>query len=275
MSNFFGTAAHSKRTPAAPEDARGNSGNKSKPKLRLVREPQTAQTLLACRKLTKSYRKDKHGIPVLRGVDLAVSAGEFVAIVGQSGSGKSTLLHLLGVLDAPDSGEIRFEGNRVDNLPSTSRDALRNKHFGMVFQFYHLLPELSALENVLTPIMIAESVWSYWRNRSRHSKRAHELLEMVGLSHRLTHRPRELSGGEMQRAAIARALIADPQILFADEPTGNLDCQNGKEILNLLHSLNKDQGLTIVMVTHDSAIAAQADRTIRLCEGVVETHKDD
>lgn len=220
--------------------------------------------------LCKSYRKGLVEIPVLRGVDLSIEAGEFLSIVGQSGCGKSTLLHLLGTLDAPDAGEIHFEGHRIDNLPTLGRDVLRNKHFGMIFQFYHLLPELTTLENVLSPLMIAEASWSYFRNRRQHVARAEELLSLVGLSHRLKHKPRELSGGEMQRAAIARALVANPQILLADEPTGNLDSATGREILDLLRSLNQQQNLTIVMVTHDRAIAAQADRSVRLATGLVE-----
>jgi lipoprotein-releasing system ATP-binding protein len=147
---------------------------------------------------------------------------------------------------------------------------LRNKHFGMIFQFYHLLPELSMLENVLTPMMISHGVWNYWRHRRELKARAAELLEMVNLSHRLTHKPRELSGGEMQRTAIARALMPQPKLLLADEPTGNLDQKTGAEILAILRRLNQEQGLTIVMVTHDLKIAAQADRTVRLAEGLVE-----
>jgi lipoprotein-releasing system ATP-binding protein len=226
-------------------------------------------TLLAAKKLAKSYRKGKVEIPVLRGVDFAVRPGEFVAIVGQSGSGKSTLLHLLGTLDAPDSGEIVFEGNRIDNLPARGRDVLRNRHFGMIFQFYHLLPELTTLENVLAPVMIRLGVLSYLWQRQAHVERAKKLLDMVGLSHRLTHKPRELSGGEMQRTAIARALIAEPKLLLADEPTGNLDQKTGGEILEILKRLNREEGLTILMVTHDQAIARQADRTVRLVEGRV------
>jgi lipoprotein-releasing system ATP-binding protein len=227
------------------------------------------EPLLAARGLEKSYRKGRHSVSVLSGVDFAIRPGEFIAVVGQSGSGKSTLLHLLGTLDAPDRGEIHFEGNRIDNLPAVARDLLRNQYFGMIFQFYHLLPELSALENVLVPSMIARGVLRYWLARRALAARATQLLEMVGLGHRLRHRPRELSGGEMQRAAIARALIAEPQILLADEPTGNLDRKTGEEILRILRSLNAEQNLTIVMVTHDPAIAAQADRTVRLVEGRV------
>ncbi|MDX1945414.1 MAG: ABC transporter ATP-binding protein [Pirellulaceae bacterium] len=226
--------------------------------------------VLSATDLEKSYRKGKNIVPVLRGVDFAVQPGEFVAIVGQSGSGKSTLLHLLGTLDAPDAGEVHFCDQRIDNLPARQRDVLRNQKFGMIFQFYHLLPELSTLENVLIPAMIRLGVFSYWRQKREQAARAKELLEMVGLGHRLTHQPRELSGGEMQRAAIARALIAQPQLLLADEPTGNLDQKTGQEILTILRSLNRDQGLTIVMVTHDLSIARQADRIVKLVEGVVE-----
>ncbi len=217
--------------------------------------------------LTKSYRKASIEIPVLRGVDVEARAGELLAVVGQSGSGKSTLLHLLCTLDAPDRGEIHFEGRRIDRLPAAERDRLRNRRFGMIFQFYHLLPEMSTLENVLAPLMIRHGVWNYLRYRRAMRERAGELLEMVGLGHRLKHKPRELSGGEMQRAAIARALISQPDLLLADEPTGNLDHATGTEILNLLRTLNDQQGLTIVMVTHDPAIARMADRTIRLVDG--------
>ncbi len=220
--------------------------------------------------LTKSYRKAGIEIPVLRGFDIEVRRGDFLAIVGQSGSGKSTLLHLLGTLDGPDSGEIYYEGHRIDNLPSSGRDVLRNRHFGMIFQFYHLLPELSALENVLAPLMIAHSTLGYFLHRRQHRSTAKELLEMVGLGHRLKHKPRELSGGEMQRAAIARALVAGPKLLLADEPTGNLDHATGQDIMNILTTLNREQNLTIVMVTHDPAIAQRADRIIRLVDGRIE-----
>lgn len=224
---------------------------------------------LSAEQLVKSYRKGKLQIPVLRGVDFAIHDGEFVSIVGQSGSGKSTLLHLLGTLDLPDEGEIHFDGRRIDNLPAGQRDRLRNLSLGMIFQFYHLLPELTMLENVLLPQMISCSVLNYWRRRRTLRQRAEHLLEMVGLSHRLKHRPRELSGGEMQRAAIARALIADPQVLLADEPTGNLDEKTGQGIMDILRTLNLEHGLSIVMVTHDMALARSADRCVRLSEGQV------
>jgi len=226
--------------------------------------------LMSARNLKRGYRKGPVEIPVLRGVNLDVRRGEFVAVVGQSGSGKSTLLHVLCTLDAPDAGSVSFEGRRIDNLPSSARDTLRNKHFGMIFQFYHLLPELTTLENVLAPLMIGRSAWAYLRQRRNHRTAATRLLEIVGLGHRLKHKPRELSGGEMQRAAIARALVAGPQLLLADEPTGNLDHSTGREILDVLRSLNRHENLTIVMVTHDRAIAEAAHRVVRLVDGRIE-----
>lgn len=236
-------------------------------------EPETAwaasEPQLLTVGLTKAYRKAAVEIPVLRGVDLEVHRGEFLAIVGQSGSGKSTLLHLLGLLDRPDAGSIRLAGSRIDDLPPAKRDRLRNRCFGMVFQFYHLLPELTALENVMVPGLIATNPFTGFRHRPRLRRRAVALLELMGLSHRLRHRPRELSGGEMQRTAIARALMNRPQILLADEPTGNLDQATGREILRTLRTLNGTENLTIVMVTHDPTIAAQADRVVRLREGRV------
>ncbi len=225
---------------------------------------------LAARGLLKSYQKGPIGIPVLQGVDLTVGEGEFLSIIGQSGSGKSTLLHLLATLDRPDAGEVLFEGNRIDNLPTCACDLLRNKHLGMVFQFYHLLPELTALENVLAPALIAEGMIGYWRRKRKYVRRAKELLHLVGLESRMKHKPRELSGGEMQRAAIARSLLANPRVLLADEPTGNLDRATGDQILEMLRRLNQQQKLTIVMVTHDMRIAEQADRTVTLTEGRIE-----
>ncbi len=240
-------------------------------RIRGKNEPDTSRgTILSARGLHKSYYKGKVEVPVLRGVDFKVDAGEFVSIIGQSGSGKSTLLHVLGTLDDPDKGEVAFAGDRIDNLPGYARDRLRNRYVGYIFQFYHLLPELTTIENVLAPLMISESVWGYWRRRKKYQERARKLLDLVGLGHRLTHRPSELSGGEMQRAAIARALIADPHVLLADEPTGNLDQQNGREIMEILRTLNAEKKLTIVMVTHDQALAEQADRIVRLVEGRVK-----
>jgi lipoprotein-releasing system ATP-binding protein len=225
---------------------------------------------LNARSLTKSYWKGRIEVPVLRGVDLEAERGEMVAVAGSSGSGKSTLLHILGLLDGPDSGEVRFEGDRIDNLPDTKRDHLRNGTFGFIFQFYHLLPELTALENVMMPQLIRHGVVSYYRERRRLRSEGQALLERVGLGHRLTHLPAELSGGEMQRAAIARALASHPAILLADEPTGNLDAANGQAVIDLLRDLNRERELTIILVTHDQHIAQQADRVVRLAEGRIE-----
>ena len=220
--------------------------------------------------VTKSYRIGPVTLPVLRGVDLHVLPGEFVAIMGASGSGKSTLLHIAGILDQPDTGRVHYQGESTTDMSMWSRHGLRNKHFGFVFQFYHLLPELNTLENVLAPAMISHSVWSWWRNRRELRKQAAEMLERVGLSHRLTHKPKELSGGEMQRAAIARALINRPRVLLADEPTGNLDTANGQHIMKLLRDLNQQEGLTIVMVTHNLDLVHDTDRVVRLLDGQVE-----
>jgi len=233
------------------------------------RHPAGGAPQLLAKGLKKNYRKGPVEVPVLRGVSLAVRQGEFLAVVGQSGCGKTTLLHLLGTLDVPDNGEIHFEGRRIDNLSSFERDGLRNRRFGMIFQFYHLLPEMTTLENVLAPLMIAQGILGYWRQRQQFRALAGELLAMVGLDHRLKHRPRELSGGEMQRVAIARSLIARPSLLLADEPTGNLDQESGRAIIKILRALNEQRLLTIVMVTHDPAIAAAADRTVRLADGRV------
>jgi len=218
----------------------------------------------------KAYRKGDHQVPVLHGVDISVHKGEFLSIVGQSGSGKSTLLHLLGLLDAPDVGEVQLDGQRIDDLSERTRDELRNRVFGFVFQFYHLLPELSLMENVLVPLMIRHSIWGYWQRRREYQDRAREMIDRVGLGHRLTHRPSELSGGEMQRAAIARSLVARPEILLADEPTGNLDQGTGRGIIELMAKLNEQERLTIIMVTHDQLIAAEAHRTVKLREGRIE-----
>jgi lipoprotein-releasing system ATP-binding protein len=229
-----------------------------------------AEPILRIDNLHKTYRKHAVEVPVLRGVSLDVATAEFLAVVGMSGSGKSTMLHLMGVLDSPDKGEVYLDGKRVDNLPAKQRDKLRNETFGYIFQFYHLLPELTMLENVMAPAMIHHSMMSWMWNRRAVRKKAAELIERVGLSHRLTHKPRELSGGEMQRAAIARALMNDPRVLLADEPTGNLDSANGQQIIALLRELNRD-GLTIVMVTHHMELTHEADRIIRLTDGKVET----
>jgi lipoprotein-releasing system ATP-binding protein len=230
----------------------------------------TTFPLLAARDLHKSYRRHKHVVPVLQGVELTLNQGEFLCVVGRSGCGKSTLLHLLGTLDQPDQGMILLDGERIDNVPPKRRDDLRNGTFGFIFQFYHLLPELTALENVLMPQLIRCGLWSWLTGRGKMRKQAMELLDRVGLAHRMHHKPRELSGGEMQRAAIARALVSGPRVLLADEPTGNLDDENGEHVMTLLRGLNRD-GLTIVMVTHDLDLVAPTDRVVRLSRGRVET----
>lgn len=227
------------------------------------------QDVISVNELHKSYRKGNLTVPVLKGVSLSIREGDFTAIIGQSGSGKSTLLHLLGTLDVPDKGEINFQDQRIDNLPSRHKEILRNREFGMIFQFYHLLPELTTLENVLVPKMVQDGFWKYLRNKRAYKKRAVELLEMVGLGHRMKHKPNQLSGGEMQRTAIARSLVSDPSVLLADEPTGNLDSENGKEVMDTLNALRKHENLTVVMVTHDDSLASKADRVIHLVNGKV------
>ena len=227
--------------------------------------------LLTAIGLKKTYVKFANRIEVLRGLDIDVAEGEFLSVIGNSGSGKSTMLHLLGTLDRPDDGSIHLDGRRIDNLPAHERDQLRNHTFGFIFQFYHLLPELNTLENILAPAMISHSVWSWFKNRRALRKQAMEMLDRVGLSHRLTHKPRELSGGEMQRAAIARALINHPRVLLADEPTGNLDAANGQHVMKLLRDLNQQEGLTIVMVTHNLDLVHDTDRVVRLFDGRVES----
>ena len=226
--------------------------------------------MLKAVKLSKTYRKDAVKVRVLQDLNLEAESGEFLSIVGASGSGKSTLLHLLGTIDAPDEGRIYLDGERIDNLTAERRDALRNGTFGFIFQFYHLLPELNTLENVLIPQMIKHSIVGWIRQRYTIRRRAIDLLEQVGLGHRLYHKPRELSGGEMQRAAIARALVNQPRILLADEPTGNLDASTGAEIITILRDLNRREGLTIIMVTHNLDIVAETDRVVKLVSGRIE-----
>jgi lipoprotein-releasing system ATP-binding protein len=225
--------------------------------------------MIVAENLHKTYRRNAEKVRVLQGLNLEVRAGEFLSIVGASGSGKSTLLHLLGTLDKPDQGTIAFEGKRIDCLPGRERDRLRNQAFGFIFQFYHLLPELSTLENVLTPLMVGTSIWNWFGKRREARKRAAEILERVGLGHRLKHKPRELSGGEMQRTAIARALAGRPRLLFADEPTGNLDIESGGEIVRLLRDLNRQEGVTIIMVTHNLELVAETDRKLRMTAGKI------
>ncbi len=231
------------------------------------------EIVLQARGIEKSYRKNHVEVPVLRGVDLDITAGMVTALVGRSGSGKSTLMHLLATLDKPDTGEVFFRGSRIDNASRSIRDKYRNTEIGIIFQFYHLLPELSAVENVLAPTMIGRSMWHYLRTRKELKRQAEAVLDRVGLLHRATHKPSEMSGGEMQRAAIARALMNRPSLLLADEPTGNLDSETGRDILKLLMELNGDEGLTIVMITHDESIAEGADVCHRMKDGVLVTQQ--
>ncbi len=226
--------------------------------------------LLKADSIQKSYPMGAEPLKVLRGASLTVRRGEFVAIMGASGSGKSTLLHIVGALDVPDAGRVVFDGDDVFERPTRFRERMRCEHVGFVFQFYHLLPELNVLENVLFPRMVRKSVLGWLGERAEARRSACEVLEQVQLSHRVNHRPNELSGGERQRVAIARALVNQPQLLLADEPTGNLDARIGKGILDLLCGLH-DRGQTIVMVTHDSRTAARADRCVILAEGRIKT----
>ena len=212
----------------------------------------------------KSYRDNLSNLEVLKDINFTVFSGEFLVIQGPSGAGKSTLLHILGGLDNPTRGEVYFEGADIYGLDENARAAFRNRKVGFVFQFFHLLPELNALENVLLP-----GILKSWWERKKSLGVALELLERLGLSKRLKHRPGALSGGEQQRVAIARALINHPQLLLCDEPTGNLDSENGKKILQLLIELNQSQKITIVMVTHDQDIACGAGRIIHLKDGVI------
>jgi len=259
-------AAQRQSIPYQPAAEASSRNRRDGTPLRVVKN-----TVMSVSDLHKSYRKGPLEVPVLKGVDLQITEGDFTAIVGQSGSGKSTLLHLLGTLDAPDQGAIYFREQQIDNLSARKKEYLRNSEFGLIFQFYHLLPELTALENVLVPCMVKDGFFKYLRNKKAYKKRATELLEMVGLSHRLTHKPNQLSGGEMQRTAIARSLISDPSVLLADEPTGNLDSENGGEVMDTLTALRKHENLTVVMVTHDEQLAAKADRVIHLVNGKVAT----
>ncbi len=206
-------------------------------------------------------------VSVLKGVDLTVAEGEFLAVEGRSGSGKSTLLHIMGALESPDMGEVTFAGKTLSSLPANERSRLRNSAFGFVFQFYHLLPELNVMENTMLAPMIEHSWFAFRSRRNDLRERATALLKSFGLERRLHHRPSQLSGGERQRVAIARALMNRPRILFADEPTGNLDQETGQQIMSVLEALHRDQKQTIIMVTHDRALARTADRVLILKNG--------
>jgi len=212
----------------------------------------------------KTYHLGTKEVPVLRGVSLDVAAGERVAIVGASGSGKSTLLHLLGTLDEPDQGDIHYDGVSVRGLGSNALAELRNRRVGFVFQFHHLLPEFSALENVMMPALIQRM------NKNEARDRARALLEIVGLSHRLDHKPGELSGGAQQRVALSRALVLEPGMLLADEVTGNLDRETGAGIHDLLVRINEERKLTLIVVTHNVELAQMLGHTHRLTAGLLE-----
>jgi lipoprotein-releasing system ATP-binding protein len=224
--------------------------------------------ILEAKDIHKTYRMGLSEVRVLKGADIAVKKGEFVAITGASGSGKSTLLHILGALDNPDKGIVRFEGKPLSGMSGSELNRYRNKMVGFVFQFYHLLDELSVLENVILPAMVPAGIIGWLSKRGTVKQRAKELLQAVGLAERVNHKPYQLSGGERQRTAIARALINEPKLLLADEPTGNLDSATGNGILELLEKLNK-AGQTIIMVTHDERIARRARRVITLADGKI------
>jgi len=226
-----------------------------------------AEPLVIIEGLEKSFEHMGRTLHVLKGIDLSINAGEIMAIVGPSGAGKSTLLHCMGTLDLPSAGRIRLAGEELTTMSSSRLAAVRNREIGFVFQFHHLLPEFNALENLMLPGLIQG------RSKKEMEKKAVVLLDEVGLSHRATHRPGELSGGEQQRVAIARALVLGPKLLLADEPTGNLDSATSGAIHDLFFQINKEHGTTIVVVTHNSGFAESMPRVVRMVDGRV--FKDD
>jgi putative ABC transport system ATP-binding protein len=219
--------------------------------------------LVAGRGLVRSYRMGQLLVPALRGVDFALERGELVAVAGPSGSGKSTLLHLLGCLDEPDDGSVAFEGRELAAATAAEKTLLRRRRLGFVFQLFHLVPVLSAAENVEYPLLI-DGV-----DRRRRAERVRDALEAVGLTQRAAHRPDQLSGGERQRVAIARALVHDPSLVFADEPTANLDSATGEAVLDLIGRLNRERGISFLLATHDAGVMARASRVVRLADGRV------
>ena len=232
--------------------------------------PPKDASILRATGLVKSFQMGDQRFTVLKHVDLALRPGEFVAIEGRSGSGKSTLLHVMGALDAADDGQLEYEGRSIFSMGGNQRSALRNTQFGFVFQFYHLLPELNVLENTLLAPMIQHSWLAYRRRKRELTERATQVLTQLGMNHRLKQSPNRLSGGERQRVAIARALMNNPRVLFADEPTGNLDAETGRQIMAVLEKLHQEQGQTIVMVTHDRSLARRADRVLVMKDGKLE-----
>jgi lipoprotein-releasing system ATP-binding protein len=214
--------------------------------------------------LHKSYKKGATTVDVLCGATFAVNRGDMVSVIGKSGAGKSTLLHLLGTLDAPDQGQISYDGQDLSKLTSGALADFRNNELGFVFQFHHLLPEFSALENVMMPALIRRTP------RAQAEAAAHKVLDEVGLSHRVSHRPGELSGGEQQRVALARALVLDPPLLLADEVTGNLDERTGEGIHELLFDINNKRGITLIVVTHNLSLADRLPRRLELEVGVIK-----
>ncbi len=219
------------------------------------------ENILQVERLGKTYMLGKAAIPVLRDVSLAVRAGEVISIIGASGSGKSTLLHILGALDQPSGGTVRFQGRDLYALSAAQRTVVRRRHTGFVFQFYHLPPELDVLENVMLPALSRNGASAGMRDR------AQSLLEAVGLAGRANHLPMELSGGEQQRAALARALMNHPDLVLADEPTGNLDSVTGSQVLEFLFALTRGEGRTLILVTHNIAVARLCDRVLELKDG--------
>jgi len=225
-------------------------------------------SILEVEGLHKSYHMGATAVKVLKGVDLAVRKGEFVAIIGASGSGKSTLLHIMGALDKPDKGAVKFEKREMSRFGGGELNRFRNDAVGFVFQFYHLLDELNVLENIYLPAMAGKSIAGWFACRKEAKNRAAQLLAQLGLAERARHKPYQLSGGERQRVAIGRALMNEPRLLLTDEPTGNLDSATGNGILEVLERLN-DAGQTIVIVTHDDRIANRAGRTVMLADGKI------
>ena len=225
-------------------------------------------TVLQATGLHRTYRMGRVEVPVLRGVDLQVQEGEWLCVLGSSGSGKSTLLHQLGDLDRPDRGDVAWRGRSLTEMRRRERETYRNRAIGFVFQSYHLMPELNVLENVMVASMVGHDPFAWRSMRAEASARAEELLDAFGLGHRFEHRPAELSGGERQRVAMARALVNGPDVVLADEPTGNLDTKTGDGILDVLAERHR-LGLSMVMVTHDPTIAARADRVVKMVDGVV------